>query len=183
MPRKVLFTAPVSVTGYHGCSRQAAKKILDEGNFIPSEEHYDWLGNGAYFWEYGPHRAREWAEEKFEAEAVVLEATIHLGRCLNLLDTEHYEQLAEAYRTVAKMLPGEEMPVNTVKGAHYLDNLIINFYCDITEEEVGSFQTVRGCYLEGEAIYSGSRLVTKNHIQIAVRDMACISNIEQVRFP
>jgi hypothetical protein len=52
---------------------------------------------GIYFWEYGPFRAREWAEIRFGAEAAVLEATIRLGRCLNLLDIEHHARFAQMY--------------------------------------------------------------------------------------
>src|SRR5438876_9349241 len=65
--------APRTVVGYHGCSRETAERVIAGQPFVPSTRRYDWLGVGIYFWEYGPFRAREWAEIRFEAEAAVLE--------------------------------------------------------------------------------------------------------------
>src|SRR6266516_1241891 len=84
-----LHRAPRTVVGYHGCSRETAERILAGERFIPSRRSYDWLGEGIYFWEYGPYRAYEWAEGKHRENAAVLGATIRLGRCVNLLDIEH----------------------------------------------------------------------------------------------
>ena len=36
------------------------------------------------------------------------------------------------------------------------------------------FQTVRGVFVEGDPAYAGAGMRTKTHIQIAVRDPACI---------
>src|SRR5262249_32997777 len=50
------------VTGYHGCDRVVADKVLaGTARLNPSRNAYDWLGQGIYFWEHGPERAREWA--------------------------------------------------------------------------------------------------------------------------
>ncbi|MEP7144619.1 MAG: hypothetical protein ABI707_17185 [Ferruginibacter sp.] len=60
-----------------------------------SNNRWDWLGGGAYFWEQNPGRALEYAEEcakgeqKFCGEITipfVIGAIIELGNCLNLLD-------------------------------------------------------------------------------------------------
>ena len=37
-------------------------------NLNSSENDYDWLGSGIYFWEEGPKRALEWAQRKFGFE-------------------------------------------------------------------------------------------------------------------
>lgn len=78
---------PHSVTGYHGCHIETATDIISGAGFRPSENGYDWLGKGIYFWEDAPNRAAEWASKKFCAKGAVLRASINLGRCLNLLDT------------------------------------------------------------------------------------------------
>lgn len=37
-----------------------------------------------------------------------------------------------------------------------------------------AYQTVRGGFPEGKALYSGAGLTEQHHIQIAVRDVSCI---------
>ena len=36
------------------------------------------------------------------------------------------------------------------------------------------YQTVRGFFVEGEALYEGAGLRNQDHIQLCVRDTACI---------
>ena len=52
------------VLGYHGCDREVGERILggSGGHLQPSENDYDWVGSGIYFWEDNPRRALEWAE-------------------------------------------------------------------------------------------------------------------------
>ena len=50
------------VLAYHGCERDIGEKLLRyEEPFLPSENAYDWLGSGIYFWEANPGRAHDWA--------------------------------------------------------------------------------------------------------------------------
>jgi hypothetical protein len=151
---------------------------------LPSIRRYDWLGVGIYFWEYGPFRAREWAETRFGAEAAaVLEATIRLGRCLNLLDIEHHARFAEAYERALQEASrdGTTIPENRGTGLHYRDRHMIEFYCRTAVEDTGvQFQTVRACYPEGEPLFPGSRLLSRTHVQIAVRDDRCITRLRLV---
>ncbi len=44
-----LISAPETVIGYHGCTRDVAEKIASGQRFLPSERMYDWLGKGIYF--------------------------------------------------------------------------------------------------------------------------------------
>jgi hypothetical protein len=177
--------APRTVVGYHGCSRETAERILAGEPFAPSTRRYDWLGVGVYFWEYGPFRAREWAETRFGAEeGAVLEATIRLGRCLNLLDIEHHAHLVRAYETALHeaIQQGVRLPENRDGGLHYRDRHIIEDYCRTVAEESGRhYQTVRACFPEGEPIYPGSRLLSRTHVQIAIRDDRCITRLRLVR--
>ena len=47
------------VLGYHGCERKVGETILaGKDHVTPSENVYDWLGHGAYFWENSPERVR-----------------------------------------------------------------------------------------------------------------------------
>lgn len=74
------------IVGFHGCDRSTVEKIPLQGESLePSKNDYDWLGEGAYFWEHGLQRALEFAEEQKERGRIetpaVLGAYIHLGQC------------------------------------------------------------------------------------------------------
>jgi hypothetical protein len=47
------------VLGYHGCDRAVAEKLIAGAPFITSENDYDWLGSGIYFWEANPRSSRK----------------------------------------------------------------------------------------------------------------------------
>lgn len=176
--------APRTVVGYHGCSRQTAERILAGEPFVLSRRAYDRLGEGIYFWEYGPFRAREWAEHRFGAEAAVLQATVRLGRCLNLLDIEHQAELRKAHDRVAQLAEaqGVELPRNRADGRYYLDQFVVEFYCRVLIEEHNlSLQTIRACCPEGEPVFPGSRILSYAHVQLAVRDDSCITRLRRVR--
>ena len=176
-------SAPSEIIGHHGCSKQIADIILSGSQFRQSTNRYDWLGNGIYFWEFGYYRAAEWAQELHGANWAVLEATIKLGNCLNLLDVAHYDHMSEAfarYKARAEAL-GVRLTENK-DGAHNLDRAVIEFYCQDHEASGGKpFQTVRGCFPEGGSMFEGSKILRESHIQIAVRDVACISLVKQVK--
>ena len=80
------------VLGYHGCVPEFAEAILRGelplSEWQPSQNPYDWLGHGFYFWEYAPARARAWGE------GGLIGAVIQLGRCLDLTDTRYTDLLA-----------------------------------------------------------------------------------------
>ena len=51
------------VLGYHGCSAEVGERVLaGAADLSPSEQDYDWLGPGVYFWDSDPQRAWEWAD-------------------------------------------------------------------------------------------------------------------------
>lgn len=100
-------TLPTFLLGFHGCDIETRDKIISGKTTLkPSENSYDWLGNGTYFWENNPQRALEYAQmlkkhpgrakSKIKKEAVI-GAIIDLGRCLNLLETESLEILKQSY--------------------------------------------------------------------------------------
>ena len=47
---------------FHGCDKDVAEAVLSgQATLQPSENDYDWLGNGIYFWVDSPERALSWA--------------------------------------------------------------------------------------------------------------------------
>lgn len=56
---------PNLVLGFHGCDREVFEKVVFYGEPMRiSNNTYDWLGNGMYFWEQNYLRAYEWAESR-----------------------------------------------------------------------------------------------------------------------
>lgn len=170
------------ILGYHGAkagvAAEFAKKLLlgDVGvdEWKSSENEFDWLGHGIYFWEHSPERALRWAG----AGGAVIGAVIQLGNCLDLTDiryttllTAAYEALEKDYNGQGKTLPqngGRELKKRT------LDCLVINRLHLALEDPA---QTVRGAFEEGDEAFPGAALRTETHIQIAVRDLECILGI------
>jgi hypothetical protein len=163
------------VLGYHGCAVAFAETLLRGelpiAQWQPSQNPYDWLGHGIYFWEHAPERAREWGE------GGVIGAVIQLGRCLDLTDVRYMDLLASAYQATKKSYRQQKrkLPRNQA-GRRELDCLIINTLV-AAQDQVSRFQTVRGPFLEGRRVFPGSGIFRESHVQIAVRDLACILGV------
>ena len=168
------------VLGYHGCDPQFVDDLLAgrvSGNdWRPSANPYDWLGEGIYFWEHAPARARDWM-----GRGAVIGAVIQRGTCLDLTDTEKTDLLAEHYAFVKDSYDkkGLALPSNHGRDGKLrdLDCLVINSLIDSMELRGVRFQTVRSPFLEGDPAFPGSRILKENHIQIAVRDQSCIPGV------
>jgi len=94
------------VVGYHGCDEAVASRVLKGDPFKPSENAWDWLGAGVYFWEHGADRAFRFAQEQRARgklkRPTVVGALIQLGRCFDLLDTRFTADVASAYPLLRK---------------------------------------------------------------------------------
>ena len=54
---------PSFALGFHGTDEHVAAGVISGGvHLTRSENTYDWLGGGNYFWESDPQRALEWAQ-------------------------------------------------------------------------------------------------------------------------
>lgn len=177
------------VIGYHGCDRSIRDRILlGKEKLRQSSNDYDWLGKGIYFWEQGPERAEDWAEQQHRrgliAEPSVLGAHIHLGNCFDLLDVRHTRILRDAFVEFDRAMrsAGNPIPSNKPLGSFDSDRLLrrldcamINWTLDQMEKGgKGSWDTARGVFQEGGAVFPESLILEKSHIQIAVRNPACI---------
>ncbi len=172
-----------TVLGYHGCHKNFSDGVrsgrISLAQWKPSQNTYDWLGDGIYFWEASRTRAEQWAGEQLGDQADVLEVEIDLGQCLNLLESTYHDAIRATYqnlRTVYRS-QGWTLPKNQQK-RHDLDCLVMNKFVKFMERFVGQqgivFQTVRGVFEEGRPLFPGSALRTQSHIQIAVRDVQCL---------
>lgn len=170
------------VTAYHGCDQSVVDSVLAGGELNRSENDYDWLGAGIYFWEQGPARAFEWAvfmKKRGRVERpAVLGAVIQLGNCLDLLDVAMTRRLQEIYPSFEEGLPkaGRGRPINKPhRKMHNLDCAFLNWAIPLIEEAAGrTYDTVRGVFVEGPPLYPSSQLHTESHIQLAVRNSNAI---------
>jgi hypothetical protein len=142
------------------------------------------LGHGIYFWEHAPERALRWARERFRTRRqrpAVLGAYLQLGRCFDLLNEAITFLLTETYERVARTFAaeGRTLPENRGREAKRrdLDCYIINHGLAELQEEGVDYDTVRGAFLEGAPAYPGAGFSRESHIQIVVRNSACILGI------
>ncbi len=173
------------VVGYHGCNSQFAHDILlgtrKIADWEPSENAYDWLGKGIYFWEHSPERALRWAKEKYPDDFAVIGAIIQLGRCFDLLDEWNTKILAQSYLAFENSFDEvhEALPKNKGRQSKLrkLDCAVINDCIDQLSARDFIYNTVRGAFLEGDPIFAGTTISSETHIQIAVRNSESILGV------
>ncbi len=180
-----------TIFGYHGCDRSLAEAVLSGKQALGvSDNDYDWLGRGIYFWEHGPNRALDWAVQRSGfpgsniREPAVIGAVIHLGVCFDLLDTHYTEVLENYYNSfvAALKLEGRPVPQNHQIKAQPTDWLLRELDCQFLNWVIPKIdlrsgvtaQTVRGAFVEGPPAFPGAGIRKKSHIQVAVGDASAI---------
>ena len=145
----------------------------------PSDNPWDWLGPGVYFWEQNPYRALEYAVEaarknqKFSGKIktpFVIGAIIELGTCLNLVEPNSISIVKEAHANLLELVQdsGEQMPVN--KGANRRLDCAVIKYVHESNKRKGylRYDTIRSPFQEGGPIYDGANFTDRLHIEICV---------------
>ena len=193
---------PTFVIGFHGCDKEVQQKVLlGKATLTSSENDYDWLGDGIYFWENNPTRALDFAKEvknnprRYSVNIkipAVIGAIIDLGNCFNLVDSRYIELLREGYTLLTKTAEkaGFNLPQNTIRDDSG-NTLKRNLDCAVirtihTSREAGGkepFDTVRGVFIEGKELYENAGFNTKTHIQLCVRNVNCIKGFFLPREP
>jgi hypothetical protein len=183
---------PGLIIGFHGCDLSVRNKlVMGKSSLRSSHNPYDWLGHGIYFWENNQQRSLDFAKElktrsgiksKIKAPAVV-GAVLDMGFCLDLLDTEYISLVGESHKTLVESCKtlGLPIPVNSNSGSstdlllRNLDCAVIqNLHIERRENNMKSFDSVRGAFIEGKPLYDDAGFREKNHIQICIRNPNCI---------
>ena len=176
-----------TIFGFHGCDRRVADSVLaGKAKLSASSNTYDWLGSGIYFWEHGPARALEWAEQQARQKRskikkpAAIGAVIQLGNCFDLLDVRFTLDLSAFAAELESALAaaGRPLPENQAIGERDFDWLrrdrdcfVLNTVIPAIERVQGcTFHSVRGVFQEGEPAFNGAGIKLKSHIQVAVRD-------------
>lgn len=179
---------PNLVIGFHGCDQDTCLSLLNNPNkLIYSEKPYDWLGHGLYFWESNYERALKWAKDKARRGEIktpaVIGAVIHLGYCLDLLDSnyikilqEHYKVMEAEYRILNKEIPQNK----DLRNDQHKDKIIRELDCTLIEymhqaileqiiqekktqgfSELKIFDSARGVFTEGGPAFPGAGIQEK----------------------
>jgi len=177
------------VLAYHGCDKKIGEAILSgQHEIIPSANDYDWLGEGAYFWENSYSRALAWAEflkknpgisKTRIHEPFVVGAIIDPGNCLDLTEAECLDILKAAHREFKELMDMVDMPLPQNEAGHStdkdlikrkLDCAVVNYLHTIRGgSKQPEFDTVRAPFMEGGSLYDGSKFHSKTHVQWCVR--------------
>ena len=183
------------VLGYHGCDRDVGESLIAGTPFVASENDYDWLGSGVYFWEANPRRGLEFAQElqrwrKGKAneikEPFVVGAVIEMGFCLDLTTSTGIQAVAATHQDFLSFCSevNADVPVNAGgKDLVFrkLDCAVIGHFHKIRQAAgLQAFDTVKGVFIEGDRIYPDAGFFEKTHIQISVRNLACIKGVFRV---
>jgi len=157
-----------------------------EDELQPSNNPWDWLGEGIYFWEQNPLRALEYATESAQRRQFnkvpigtpfVLGAIIDLGNCLNLVESQSLQILKVAYEGLKQLMHevGQEMPQNN-NNNRALDCAVMQ-HIHMSNKLAGRqpFDTIRCAFPEGVELYPGSAISSRLHIQVCVLNPNCIN--------
>jgi hypothetical protein len=156
--------------------------------FKRSQNDYDWLGEGIYFWEYGADRALKFAHDQKRRNKVqtpaIVGALVQLGRCFDLMDTRFTDELPLAFDMLKTLHEAQQRPLPTNAGKtpdkllRHRDCAVLNFYLSWLFQKRGDiYDTVRCGFVEGPPAFDGSGIQHRSHVQIAVRDPACVVGV------
>ena len=172
---------PIQVTGYHGTTLPRAQKILAEG-FTLSQNAWEWLGDGVYFWQDAPHRAYEWGRDwasrrGIEGDPVVLAAEITLDSYVDLLDVKFTELIGPLAIKFRDSLGEDTSHLKNIYPVHRLDCRFFNFVSEVSESSGYKVNGFRAAIVEGDSVMPGSPVYDRSHVQIAVRNLATIGKV------
>ncbi|ODB35757.1 hypothetical protein BB427_16740 [Pseudoalteromonas sp. BMB] len=200
-----MYISPGVVVGFHGCDQKIFDEVIKNGSSIAkSENDYDWLGHGIYFWENDYERALDWAKNKDSIDnPTVIGAFIKLGHCVDLLDSQDINKVATTYQILKNELDkvGKPLPKNRVISEdityvreldckvmlrlQQLNNDLIAEDLKLTnhsapenkrkiQKHPNFIDSVRGMFPEGSHLYDGAGFRERNHIQLCIINPNCI---------
>ncbi|PTN53934.1 hypothetical protein [Stenotrophomonas panacihumi] len=186
------------VVGYHGCDITTRDDLV-AGRATPQLSHnrYDWLGPGFYIFENDHDRAEAFArtaaaapERRLTARPIAQPAVVgcllSVQRCLDMTTHAGVREFEAACMAVLGHdghSPGRRVPANRARDdedadnvLRHLDNAIFNHIHRAREAIPHSlpYQAVRGAFQQGAELVPRSGFHRDSHIQIALRDLACV---------
>ena len=167
------------------------ERLLKGEAFRQSQNDYDWLGPGVYFWEANPLRAYDFATEMRKRKdpnirkPFVVGAVVDLALCLDLTTKVSIDWVRDAHESLVATFSkrGLDLPTNSPDLLkRNLDCAVIRRLHEILESTNSpAIDTVKGIFIEGSEIYPTSGFHEKTHVQIAVRNLECIKAVFRVK--
>lgn len=176
------------VLGYHGCDRAVANRLLAGDSFKESQNDYDWLGWGIYFWEANPKRGLDFAAEAMKRPGskikvpAVIGAVVDLGSCLDLMSAVGIDMVRTAYESLDETLKaaGKKLPQNRDRLRRQLDCAVIQHLHAIYENGGGpSKPCVLSSPREGKSTLaqrSTPKHISRSLCAIPIASKACLGS-------
>ena len=172
-----------TIIAYHGCERSLALDIVaGKKSLNSSNNEYDWLGHGIYFWENDAQRALEWARKRKCKKPFIVGAVIRCKEILDLSNRDSIDLVKSAYSELLALTKKHDiaMPSNSSFSPNdkeemkrELDCAVINYLCNDLNKKL-SVDAVMSPFFEGKPIYPHAKIYEFTHTQIAVRNPKCI---------
>lgn len=188
-----------ALVAYHGCDITTRDDLVSGHlkHLNHSANRYDWLGPGAYFFEGDVERALLFAQtshanpaKRFSAKPIatpaVVGAVLDVQYWLDMTMQTGIKEFSAAYQAMAEGLRMANAPIPANRKAHEtdtdvlyraLDNAVFQWIHQRRESQLPAlppFQAVRAAFPQGEKIAPTSGFNARTHIQIALRDNACV---------
>nr|WP_315183532.1 hypothetical protein [uncultured Albidiferax sp.] len=186
------------VVAYHGCDVTLRDALVSgrTAHLLHSNNKYDWLGSGAYFFENDFERALLFAQNAHAhpakrytaipiATPAVVGAILCISRCLDMTTQDGIREYTHALKPLLQGFAEKNTPPPTNHAASLddtevilreLDRSVFEFIHQARESrpELPNFQAVRGAFQQGKALSDASGFKENTHIQIALRDDSCV---------
>lgn len=188
------------ILAYHGCDAVIRDNLVSGRmqHLDHSKNQYDWLGPGAYFFEDDYQRALMFAQASKDnpgkrytirpiVRPAVVGAVLQVQHWLDMTTQEGIQEFAEAYEPMVYRLTQNGKRVPTNEPANFddteillrgLDNAVFSYIHGTRDKrndpKLPPFQAVRGAFSQGKAALPGSTFLDHTHVQIALRDNACV---------
>lgn len=168
----------------------------------PSNNPYDWLGPGIYFFEddwkralYFAQTAADNPDRKYTAkpieEPAVVGVILRVERWLDMATQVGIDEFLTAHQALQKAMhaKGKKMPINKPASdddeemlLRNLDRAVFNLLHEgRREQSLPAYQAVRGPFTQGKPVVDTSAIRRQTHIQLAVPDASCIVGYFRVR--
>lgn len=184
---------------YHGCDVTTRDDLVSGRlkHLSHSNNQYDWLGPGAYFFEGDVERALLFAQashrnpgKRYTAKPIatpaVVGAALQVQNWLDMTTQAGIKEFSLAYQAFADGLnvagtpipanrPSSDMDTDVIYRA--LDNAVFTWLHEARASQdppLPSFQAVRAAFHQGGKVAPTSGFHVSTHIQISLRDNSCI---------
>ncbi|QHI96680.1 hypothetical protein GT347_00935 [Xylophilus rhododendri] len=181
------------VVAYHGCDR-STEDALVTGQLLalqPSDNPYDWLGPGVYFFQDDWRRALMFAQasadqphRKFTQRPIhdpsVVGAVLKLTATLDVSTQDGIGAFRTAYE--ALKLSGVRLKQNRKSASQDtdvilrgLDRQVFKYLHQMyTDQGLPAPDAIRGAFPQGEAVAPTSAIFANSHVQIALLNPGCV---------